>query len=152
MSKPINEYILITGVVGEDVHVTGIRIMEHALRTEGFQVHSLGIHNTVEAFVDAAKQHGADAIMVSSLCGHASILVDKMRQTCVDAGIGDIHLCLGGQLVIHEEPWEETRERFEKMGFDRVYPPFILPAEAIALLKHDLHIVKPSTQNQEAQR
>jgi methylaspartate mutase sigma subunit len=152
MSKSINEYTLITGVVGEDVHVTGIRIMEHALRTEGFQVHSLGIHNTVEAFVEAAVMHQADAIMVSSLCGHASILVDIMRQACVEAQIGDIHLCLGGQLVIHEEPWEETRERFEKMGFDRVYPPFIMPTEAISLLKEDLHIVEPTKQDEEARR
>lgn len=152
MSKSINEYTLITGVVGEDVHVTGIRIMEHALRTEGFQVHSLGIHNTVEAFVEAAVKYQADAIMVSSLCGHASILVDTMRQACVEAQIGDIHLCLGGQLVIHEEPWEETRERFEKMGFDRVYPPFIMPTEAISLLKEDLHIVEPTKQDEEARR
>jgi len=146
MSKLIHEHTLITGVIGEDVHVTGIRIMEHALRNEGFQVHSLGIHNSAEAFVEAACQHNADAIMVSSLCGHASILVDTMRQLCKEAAIGDIHLCLGGQLVIHEEPWETTQKRFEDMGFNRVYKPFILPGEAIELLKADLNISQPTAQ------
>jgi methylaspartate mutase sigma subunit len=131
---------IITGVIGEDVHVIGIRIMEHALRNAGFHVVSLGIHNTQEDFVAAAKEANAGCIMISSLGGHAEILVQGIRQACEKAGIGKIHLSIGGQLVIHEEPWSETEKRFKLLGFDRVYKPFILPAAAIDLLMKDMGI------------
>jgi len=140
MERKISDYNLITGVIGEDVHVTGIRIMEHALRSEGFTVHSLGIHNTQDEFVAAAVEHHADALIISSLCGHAELLMEGLRQKCDQAGIGHIHLCLGGQLVISEEPWIVTENRFKQLGVDRVNVPFILPKDAIALLIEDLKI------------
>jgi len=131
---------IITGVIGEDVHVTGIRIMEHALRNAGFKVISLGIHNSQEDFINAAKQAKAGSMMISSLCGHAEILVQGIREACELAGIGKVHLCIGGQLVIHDEPWSETEKRFTTIGFNRVYRPFILPAPAIDLLMQDLGV------------
>ena len=33
---------IVTGVIGDDVHVIGIRLMEYALRQNGFTVVSLG--------------------------------------------------------------------------------------------------------------
>ena len=101
---------IITGVIGEDVHVTGIRIMEHALRNAGFKVISLGIHNSQEDFIKTAKENNAGSIMISSLCGHAELLTQGIRKACIEAGIGDIHLCIGGQLVIYDEPWEDTEK------------------------------------------
>lgn len=148
MSRKINEYTLITGVIGEDVHVTGIRIMEHALKSTGFTVYSLGIHNSQDDFIKAAIDYHADAILVSSLGGHAEILVDGFRQRCEQAGLGKIHLCLGGQLVIQEEPWETTEKRFKNMGFDRVHKPFILPKDAIEYLMIDLNIRKETLDKQ----
>lgn len=133
---------IITGVIGEDVHVIGIRIMEHALRNAGFKVQSLGIHNTQEDFISAAKKANAGSILISSLCGHAGMLVQGIREGCEQAGIGNIHLCIGGQLVIHEEPWETTERRFMDLGFNRVYKPFILPAAAIDILMRDMGISK----------
>ncbi len=140
MHRKISDYTLITGVIGEDVHVTGIRIMEHALKNEGFTVHSLGIHNTQEEFVAAAIKHKADALIISSLCGHAELLIDGLRKKCIDAGIGNIHICIGGQLVISEEPWNTTESKFKKLGVNRVSVPFILPKDAIAQLIEDLKI------------
>lgn len=130
--------ILVTGVIGEDVHVTGIRILEHALRAEGFEIHSLGIHNTPEDFIKEALSVGADAILISSLAGHAAMLTEGFRQKCNAAGLKDIHLSIGGQLVIHSEDWQETEGRFREMGFDRVAPPFQLPAGVIADLEESL--------------
>ncbi|MCK5059160.1 MAG: methylaspartate mutase subunit S [Candidatus Aminicenantes bacterium] len=131
---------LITGVIGEDVHVTGIRILEHALKNSGFNVHSLGIHNTQEDFIKAAVDTGADAILISSLCGHARLLVDDIRQKCTQKGLENILLYIGGQLVIHAEEWKKTERTFKKIGFNRVYQPFILPEPVIADLKGDLKI------------
>lgn len=130
--------VLVTGVIGEDVHVTGIRILEHALRNAGFRVHSLGIHNTQEDFIDAAVETRADVIMVSSLAGHAELLVDGFRDKCIEAGLENIRLYLGGQLVIHAEEWEDIEKTFKDMGFDRVYKPFVLPEPVIEDLEKDL--------------
>jgi len=130
--------VLVTGVIGEDVHVTGIRILEHALRNAGFKVHSLGIHNSQEDFINAAIETNADALMISSLAGHAGLLVDGFRDKCIEAGLGNILLYIGGQLVIHAEEWEKTEKTFKDMGFNRVYWPFVLPGPVIEDLKTDL--------------
>lgn len=130
--------VLVTGVIGEDVHVTGIRILEHALRNAGFTVHSLGIHNTQEDFIKMAKEKEANIIMISSLCGHAKLLVDGLRDKCKEAGLENIRLYLGGQLVIHAEEWEKTEKTFLDLGFDRVFEPFVLPEPVIASIKTDL--------------
>lgn len=126
--------VIVTGVIGEDVHVTGIRILEHALRTDGFEVHSLGIHNTQEDFIHKARETGADAILVSSLAGHASMLVEGFREKCNEAGLDGIYLSIGGQLVIHSEEWQATEKTFLDLGFSSVAPPFQLPAAVLRVL------------------
>ncbi len=136
---------VVTGVIGEDVHVTGIRILEHALRSDGFDVHSLGIHNSQEDFITAALESGADAILISSLAGHAEMLLQGFREKCDKAGLKDLRLYIGGQLVIHAEPWEETEKRFMKLGFDSVAIPFNLPKAVVAELNEDLCSARDKT-------
>ena len=63
---------VVTGVIGEDVHVVGIRILEYALGEAGFKVIPLGSQVSQKEFIDAAIETNADAILISSLSGHAS--------------------------------------------------------------------------------
>ena len=51
---------LVTGVIGDDVHVTGIRILEYALREAGFKIVSLGIQVSQVEFVHAALETKAE--------------------------------------------------------------------------------------------
>ena len=136
--KGQSQRIVVTGVIGEDVHITGIRILEHALRSKGLQVMSLGIHNSQADFVAAAREARADAIFVSSLCGHAEMLVDGLRDKCIEAGLKNVLLYLGGQLVMHKVPWCEVERKFKDMGFDRVFAPFVLPEPVLGQLQADL--------------
>lgn len=129
---------LVTGVIGDDVHVVGIRILEHALREAGFKVVALGVQVSQEEFIDAATETNADAILVSSLSGHAQILAPGLRDKCIEAGLSDIRLYLGGQLVIGKTAWEEVEKNFLDMGFNRVYPPGVLPPQVITDLQADL--------------
>ncbi|HLP47515.1 MAG TPA: methylaspartate mutase subunit S [Candidatus Deferrimicrobium sp.] len=140
INHSVKKGILITGVIGEDVHVTGIRILEHALRSAGFNVYSLGIHNSQEDFINAALEANADVIMISSLAGHAQLLVEGFRDKCIEAGLDDILLYIGGQLVIHAENWDKIEKIFKDMGFDRVYKPFTLPEPVIEDLEKDLEM------------
>jgi methylaspartate mutase sigma subunit len=113
---------LITGVIGDDVHIIGMRFIEHALRDAGFKVVSLGGQVSQEEFINAAIETKADAILVSSLSGHANILVPGLRDKCTEAGLTDILLYLGGQLSTHDRSWEETEEMYLGMGINKVYP------------------------------
>ncbi len=128
---------LVTGVIGDDVHITGIRILEHALRSAGFKVVSLGIQVSPEEFIKAAIETKANAILVSSLGGHAKMWSEGLRDKCIEAGLKDIRLYIGGMLAIGET-WEDTEKAFQKIGFDRAYPPFTMPAPIIKDLEADL--------------
>ena len=129
---------LVTGVIGDDVHIAGIRVLEHALRSAGFRVIALGAQVPQEDFVNAAQETKATAILVSSLSGHANILVPGLREKCIEAGLKDICLYLGGQLVIGESKWEDVEKMFKRVGFDRVYPANMQTSQVIEDLKADL--------------
>ncbi len=129
---------LVTGVIGDDVHVIGIRILEHALRTAGFNIVPLGVQVPQEEFVNAAIETGAQGILVSSLSGHAEVVASGLRDKCIEVGLKDIILYLGGQLVIGEARWEDVVKKFSDLGFDRVYPSDTRPAQVVAALEADL--------------
>ena len=125
---------VVTGVVGVDAHVTGNWIVNHSLRDAGINVVALGVCVPQEDFVDAAVETDADAIWVTSLYGHAALDCERMRPTCVEMGLGNILLYIGGMLVVGKRDWGEVALEFQKLGFDRAYPPNTLPEVAL----HDL--------------
>jgi len=129
---------LVTGVIGEDVHIVGIRVLEHALRYAGYKIVALGAQTPQEEFIKAARENDADAILVSSLSGHANVLVAGLRDKCIEAGLKDILLYLGGQLIIGERAWPEVEKMYKKMGFNRIYPPDVDISQVIKDLEADL--------------
>jgi methylaspartate mutase sigma subunit len=131
------EYKLVTGVIGEDVHNLGIKVLEHAFKREGFKVVSLGIRVAPDDFINAAVETKADGIMISSLAGHAEVLVEGFRDKCTEAGLGNILIYIGGHLFIGEGNWADMEKRFTDKGFDRVFPTSTLPGEVISALKED---------------
>jgi methylaspartate mutase sigma subunit len=124
--------ILVTGVIGEDVHNIGIGLLEHALRKAGFKIVSLGIRTSQEEFINAAKETNADAILISSLSGHARALVEGFRQKCTEAGLKDILLYIGGHLVIGEYTWQEIERIFNEEGFNGAYSSLNKIAQIVA--------------------
>ena len=131
---------VVTGVIGEDVHIIGIRVFEHAVREAGFKVVSLGIHTSQEDFIDAVNETKADAILISSLAGHARVTASGLKDKCIEAGLKDVRLYIGGMLAVDEPKWEDTQKTFREMGFDRIYPPSTLPGQVIADLEADLGV------------
>ena len=129
---------LVTGVIGEDVHIIGIRILEYALTEAGFKVIPLGSQISHKEFIDAAIETQADAILASSLSGHAESLIPGLREKCIEASLNDILIYLGGYLLIGETPWETVADKFQGMGIDRIYPPGTSPEKVIADLEADI--------------
>lgn len=114
---------VILGVIGADCHSVGIRILEGAFSKAGFEVLNLGVTVSKKEFVEAAVENEAQAILVSSLYGQAELDCRGLRKKCQEAGIGDIILYLGGNLVVGETDFPEVQRKFKNMGFDRVFPP-----------------------------
>ena len=130
--------VLVTGVIGEDVHIVGMRILEHALSDAGFKVVSLGARTSQQEFVDAAVETKADVIMVSSLTGHAKANTEGLKEKLAEAGLGGVRLYIGGILSVDEPNWKDTEKIFKGIGFDRVYPPSTLPGKVVSDLEADL--------------
>jgi methylaspartate mutase sigma subunit len=138
MSEKEQDPMIVTGVIGEDVHIVGIRVLEYALNEAGFRVTPLGSQVSQKEYIDAALETNADAIMVSSLSGHAEALIPGFREKCMEAGLDNIIIYLGGYLLVGEMNWEEVEIKFKNLGIDRVYPPGISPTKVIADLKTDI--------------
>jgi len=138
-ANPANKGTVVTGVIGDDVHVIGIRLMEYALRQSGFTVVSLGPLAQQKEFIDAAVETAADALFVSSLNGHAELHLPGLRDACVEAGIGDILIYAGGQLTIRRPEWSEVEKLFlDQYGLSRIYPPETNPDTPIRDLQVDI--------------
>ena len=114
---------LVTGVIGSDTHIVGNRILSMALEKAGYKVVALGALTPAAEFVKAAVETAADAILVSSLYGQGELDCRGFRDLCVEAGLDDILIYVGGNLVVGKQTWEEVERRFVAMGFDRAFPP-----------------------------
>lgn len=114
---------LVTGVIGSDTHIVGNRILSMALEAAGYKVVTLGALTPAEDFIKAAIETNADAIMVSSLYGQGEIDCRGFRDLCVEVGLGEVLVYVGGNLVVGKQPWPEVEHRFLAMGFDRAFPP-----------------------------
>ena len=114
---------IITGTVGMDAHVIGTKIVSRALKDAGYNVVELGMQVTPEEFINVAQETNADAILMSSMYGMAEIDLKGFDEKRKEAGLGDVLLYIGGNLVIGRYNPEEIEPRFKELGFDRVYPP-----------------------------
>lgn len=132
--------ILIIGVIGADVHAVGNKILYHAFTDAGFEVVNLGVMVSQEEYISAAIESGADAIVVSSLYGQGELDCRGMREKCEEAGLQDIPLLVGGNIVIGKQEFSEVEKRFLAMGFDRAFPPGTDPEVTIAALREILNM------------
>ena len=128
---------LVTGVIGSDTHIVGNRILSMALEAAGYKVVTLGALTPAEDFIKAAIETNADAIMVSSLYGQGELDCKGFRDLCIEAGLGDVLVYVGGNLVVGKQPWPEVERRFLDMGFDRAFPPGTRTEGVIASLDRD---------------
>lgn len=129
---------VITGVIGADVHAVGNKIITYALENEGFNVVNLGVMVSQEEYIAAALETNADVILVSSLYGHGEIDCNGLREKCDEAGLKNIPLLVGGNLVVGKQDFVDVEQRFLAMGFTKAYPPGTAIETTIADLKEIL--------------
>jgi methylaspartate mutase S subunit len=129
---------IITGTVGQDSHVIGIKILSRYLKDEGFKVVELGCLTPPADFIKAAQETAADAMMISSLYGMAELDLKGFKDKCVESGLGNVILYLGGNLAVGRHNFADDETKFKAMGFDRVYPSEVDLAVVVSDLKNDL--------------
>ncbi|MGH1542203.1 MAG: methylaspartate mutase subunit S [Arenicella sp.] len=130
---------IVIGVIGADCHAVGNKIITSVLSKLGFNVVNLGVMVSQDEFIDTAIETGAKAILVSSIYGHGEIDCMGFRGRCIERGLNDIVLYVGGNLVIGKHPFFEVEKLFTKMGFDRVFPPSIDLNDVADFLHEDIN-------------
>jgi methylaspartate mutase sigma subunit len=131
---------IVSGVAGDDIHVMGIRLVEHALKSAGANVVSLGVMTPISEFVEAAVETAADAVVLSSSNGHAAISCDGIREAFIEAGLGEMLIYIGGNLNVGRAASHEDVERqFQILGFDRVFKPNADLTAALELISADIN-------------
>lgn len=128
---------IVLGVIGSDCHAVGNKILDYSLSAAGYDVVNIGVLSPQEDFISAAIETNAEVIMVSSLYGHGEMDCRGMRAKCDEAGLKDIKLYVGGNIVVGKQDFKEVKERFESMGFDRIYPPGTTVETALNDLEED---------------
>ncbi|WPO94259.1 MULTISPECIES: methylaspartate mutase subunit S [Enterobacteriaceae] len=114
---------LVIGVIGADCHAVGNKVLDRVFTTHDFRVINLGVMVSQDEYIDAAIETGADAIVVSSIYGHGDIDCLGLRERCIERGVGEILLYVGGNLVVGKHDFAEIEHKFIDMGFDRVFSP-----------------------------
>jgi methylaspartate mutase sigma subunit len=140
--RHVNKSVVI-GTIGADAHMIGGWVLEKAFKEAGFTVAFLGAVVPQQEFINAAIEIDADAILVSSMYGMGLLDCEGLRDKCIEAGLDDIILYVGGTVAAPielEKNWPEIERRFEEIGFDRAFPNTCTAAEAVQALKTDLGI------------
>lgn len=129
---------IVIGVIGADVHAVGNRIIQYVLTESGYNVVNVGVLSSQEDFINAAIESNADMILISSLYGQGEIDCRGFRDKCDEAGLKDIPLYIGGNIVVGKQNFEDVEKRFKAMGFNRVYAPGVPIDDVLPDIKKDL--------------
>lgn len=134
----MNQYTIVLGVIGADCHAVGNKILQMIFRNAGFNVVNLGVLVSQDEYIDAAIETGAKAILVSSLYGHGEIDCQGFRERCIERGLENIVLYVGGNLVVGKNDRDMVISKFQNMGFDRVFLSDSSLDEEARLLQEDI--------------
>jgi methylaspartate mutase sigma subunit len=112
---------VVTGVVGNDIHVVANRLIEISLKERGFDVFNLGVNTYLEEFIDAVIETDADVLLISSLNGEAEgwsrdLLFLKSR-----FDLEGVLFVIGGNLSVGEASQEEIIPKYKAYGYDLVF-------------------------------
>ena len=112
---------VVTGVVGNDIHVVANRLMELSLHARGYEVFNLGVNTHLEEFFDAVVETGAEILLISSLNGEAEGWSREVRTLKAKyKGLDNLVMMIGGNLTVGSGNAEEIEKKYKKYGFDLV--------------------------------
>ncbi|MCP4494524.1 MAG: methylaspartate mutase subunit S [Gammaproteobacteria bacterium] len=112
---------VVTGVVGNDIHVVANRLIDLSLQARGYEVFNLGVNTHLEEFFDAVVETGADVLVISSLNGEAEGWGREVRLLRAKyKTLDNLVMMIGGNLVVGSGNTEDIIARYKNYGFDLV--------------------------------
>ena len=128
---------VVLGGVGGDAHSVGLVILHRVLHRAGFRVRYVGTQNSVTGLCLAALD--ADAVLVSNMDGHARYYLTGLRAVRAELNCAAAHWYLGGNPSTTDD--EQSLVTLFDLGFTRVFPGYVEPAEVVRMLDADLNTV-----------
>jgi LAO/AO transport system ATPase len=117
--------------IGLDGHDRGAKLIVRNLRDAGMEVIYTGLWQTPATTVQSAVQEDVDVVGVSLLSAAHMTIMPELRRLCVEAGIPDIPLVVGGIIPV------EDHEPLRAAGIDGIFNPGT-PMQAVIDAVRDL--------------
>ena len=112
---------VVTGVVGNDIHVVAYRLIDISLNERGFEVFNLGVNTYLEEFIDAVIETDADVLLISSLNGEAEGWCRDLAFLKQKFDLDKVIFMIGGNLGVGEMNAKEIVPKYKSYGFDLVF-------------------------------
>ncbi len=112
---------VVTGVVGNDIHVVANRLIDISLQSRGFEVFNLGVNTYLEEFIDAVVETDAHVLLISSLNGEAEGWCRELYRFKDQENLKDVIFVIGGNLSVGEGDESQIVPKFKEYGFDLVF-------------------------------
>ena len=94
---------MLIGTVKGDIHDIGKNLVAMMMEGAGFDIHDLGINNSVDAYIDALKEQNADILGMSALLTTTMPYMKVVIDTLVETGIRDNYIVMVGGAPLNEE-------------------------------------------------
>lgn len=112
---------VVTGVVGNDIHVVANRLIDISLQARGYEVFNLGVNTYLEEFIDAVVETNADVLLISSLNGEAEGWCRELQFLRSEYELKDVVFVIGGNLSVGEADDAQIIPKYKSYGFDLVF-------------------------------
>ena len=112
---------VVTGVVGNDIHVVANRLIDISLQSRGFEVFNLGVNTYLEEFIDAVVETDAQILLISSLNGEAEGWCRELYKFKDQDNLKNVVFVIGGNLSVGEGDESQIISKFKEYGFDLVF-------------------------------
>jgi len=112
---------IVTGVVGNDIHVVANRLIDISLQSRGYEVFNLGVNTYLEEFIDAVVETNADVLLISSLNGEAEGWCRDLTFMKQKYDLSKVVFVIGGNLSVGEASTDEIVPKYKEYGFDLVF-------------------------------
>lgn len=112
---------IVTGVVGNDIHVVANRLIDISLQSRGYEVFNLGVNTSMQEFIDAVVETDSKVLLISSLNGEAESWCRDLETYKKQYELNDVLFVIGGNLSVGESSSDKIIPLFESYGFDMVF-------------------------------
>ncbi|GAB1691349.1 methionine synthase [Krasilnikovia sp. M28-CT-15] len=105
---------IVLATVKGDVHDIGKNLVDIILSNNGYEVVNIGIKQPINAIIDAAEQHQADAIGMSGLLVKSTVVMKENLQEMAERGVaGRYPVLLGGAALTRSYVEDDLRSAYD---------------------------------------